>query len=119
MEAEHSGDETSEGHSDINDHPESESDHRFLEELPETQASPSYNQTQVYRQSLFTQRPGHAPNAAPIFARPRIMTGSFAGGRPNPGVLGTSSPRSIHASDDYEFGSFVVHDDDDVTMLSD
>lgn len=110
VEAAHSGDEVSEGDGSEVDMVESESDRRFLEELPETQASPSYNQTAAYRAGLMTQAPGRGP----LFQRRRKRVGPFAGGRtqvPKPPEW-SSSPRQNSELDEYEMGSFVVKDDD-------
>ncbi|KAF7339675.1 P-loop containing nucleoside triphosphate hydrolase protein [Mycena sanguinolenta] len=110
MEAVHSGDEVSEGSSGSED-PESESDRQFLQELPETQVSPSYDQSFVYRQSLLTQPPG----AGPHFGDRPMRRGMFRGGlsessRRRPQVS-SSPPRDPDDEDEYEFGSFVVGDE--------
>jgi ATP-dependent DNA helicase MPH1 len=117
-EAGHSGDETEEGSSG-EDSPESESDRRFLRENPATQASPSYAQTQVYRTSLLTQAPGHA---GPDFARRLVRPGRFGPNRTPvrraPGV--SSSPAMDDGEpDEYEHGSFIVHDDEDIVYDDD
>ncbi|KAJ3718264.1 hypothetical protein C8R42DRAFT_675520 [Lentinula raphanica] len=113
----HSGDEVSEGSSG-SEEVESESDRLFLEELPETQASPSYNQSLVYRQSLLTQ----GPNGGPSFANKPMRKGRFGrqslntqnSNQRRPGV--SSSPtRDEEEPDTYEFGSFVVDDDADIS----
>ncbi|TDL28562.1 P-loop containing nucleoside triphosphate hydrolase protein [Rickenella mellea] len=108
IEAVHSGDE-SEGDSDI-DMIESESDRQFLQDLQETQASPSYNQTAAYRMGLLTQVPTHA--GGPAFASKPKRTGRFAGGRNGPRLLVSSSP--VREPDEYVIGTFVVPDDDTV-----
>ena len=115
VEAAHSGEEVSEGDGSDVDMVESESDRRFLEELPETQVSPSYNQTAAYRAGLMTQ----IPEAGPAFQTKRKRVGPFAGGRtqvPKPADW-SSSPRRDSEYDEYEMGSFVVQDDD--TLLYD
>lgn len=114
--AEHSGDEVSEGSSGSED-VESESDRMFLEELPETQVSPSYDQSLAYRHSLMTQIPGRG---APVFANKPMRRGRF--GRPSVGVSSnqrrpgvSSSPRMDDEPDTYEFGSFVVEDEAEIS----
>jgi ATP-dependent DNA helicase MPH1 len=118
----HSGDETSEGSSHAEDDVESESDRLFLEEMPETQVSPSYDQTLAYRQSLFTQAPLSAK--APTFANPPMRHYKSFGN----GVNENSRPRNLPSSspprydtelDEYAFGSFVVDDEADISYLSD
>ena len=116
MEATHSGDERDLGSSDI-DQMASESDMRFVEELPATQASPSYDQSSVYRQSLLTQAPGRNP-AGPIFSRQPVRRGGMRWfNRTSPQTRrDLSSPsRTEAASDDYVFGSFVVDDDAEIS----
>ncbi|CAK5280129.1 unnamed protein product [Mycena citricolor] len=123
MEAAHSGDEVSGGSSGSDD-PESESDRNFLQELPETQMSASYDQSLVYRESLMTQLPGR-PGLQ--FSRPVARKGLFGDGlseslRVNDrrAVQISSSPPREQASDDlYEFGSFVVQDDEDIVYETD
>ncbi|KAJ3855181.1 P-loop containing nucleoside triphosphate hydrolase protein [Lentinula lateritia] len=115
-EAIHSGDEESEGSSGSED-VESESDRMFLEELPETQASPSYDQSLAYRQSLLTQ----APDGGPSFASKPVRKGRFGrnsirtqnSNRRRPGV--SSSPTMEDETDLYELGSFVVSDDAEIS----
>ncbi|KAF5382937.1 hypothetical protein D9757_006326 [Collybiopsis confluens] len=113
--AEHSGDEVSEGSSGSED-VESESDRLFLEELPETQASPSYDQSLVYRRSLMTQAPGEGP----AFAHKPVRIGRFgrnstSGNRQREGV--SSSPLvNDEEPNEYEFGSFVVRDDAEISF---
>ncbi|KAG6911756.1 hypothetical protein DXG01_000002 [Tephrocybe rancida] len=118
FEAEHSGDEVSEGSSGPEDE-ETEEDRRFLQELPETQASPSYNQSLAYRQSLFTQAPMGAK--APNFANAPLRRGIFgAGSAARRRLTVSSSPRrEDDGPDDYMLGSFVVDDDAEISYLSD
>ncbi|KAF7306708.1 hypothetical protein MIND_00462500 [Mycena indigotica] len=110
LEAVHSGDEESEGGSEEED-PESESDRQFLKDFPDTQVSPSYDQSLVYRQSLLTQAPGRGP----IFAGRPVRNGLFGrlGGekRERATVVSSSPYRGESESDEYAFGSFVVADD--------
>jgi ATP-dependent DNA helicase MPH1 len=113
-EAVHSGDEVSEGSSQV-DEVETESDRRFLEAPPETQVSPSYDQTLAYRQSLLTQPP--LAGRAPVFANRPVRRGIFRIG----GVASTSRRRFAAFSssppredDRYVFDSFVVDDDAEV-----
>ncbi|KAF5368364.1 hypothetical protein D9758_002380 [Tetrapyrgos nigripes] len=117
VEAVHSGDEVSEGSSDAEDDVETESDRRFVEELPETQVSPSYDQTQAYRRSLFTQAPG-----APVFANGPIRNprgayriDSRLSNRRREDVSSSPPQDSDDLPDEYAFGSFVVDDDADIS----
>lgn len=103
-EAEHSGDEMSAGvSSHSEDDVESDSDRQFLTDHSQTtQASPSYNQTLAYRQSLLTQAPAEAPKFA---GRKRL-------GLPKPRPVLSSSPtRGDNDVGEYSFGTFVVDDD--------
>ncbi|KAJ6604410.1 hypothetical protein DFH09DRAFT_1122594 [Mycena vulgaris] len=116
-EAVHSGDEVSEGSS--GSEVESESDRQFLEGLPETQVSPSYDQSFAYRQSLLTQAPGRG--GIPKFAGRPVRKGMFGGGlsessRRRPQV--SSSPPRDEEPDAYDIGSFVVDDDEEMSFLS-
>jgi ATP-dependent DNA helicase MPH1 len=77
MEAIHSGDDSA-GSSHGEDEVETEEDRLFLQTLPETQVSPSYDQTLAYRQSLISQAP--SGRRAPVFANRPIRRGPFAGG---------------------------------------
>ncbi|KNZ71452.1 ATP-dependent DNA helicase MPH1 [Termitomyces sp. J132] len=118
IEAEHSGDEISAGSSDPEDE-ESEEDRRFLEELPETQVSPSYDQTLAYRQSLLTQAPRGAK--VPAFANAPRKRGLFSVGsstRRRP-PISSSPPRENEGADEYILDSFVVDDDAEISYLSD
>ena len=115
----HSGDEISEGSSHFDD-VEDESDRRFLEELPESQVPPSYDQTLAYRQSLFTQAP--VGSRAPVFAKRPVRPGMFRGrvGMPSRSLV-SDSPRvdSDSEPDEYHIDSFVVEDEADISYLSD
>ncbi|KAI0932449.1 hypothetical protein AcW1_000425 [Taiwanofungus camphoratus] len=116
VEATHSGDEHSLGSSD-SDQPVDEYDRQFVQELPETQVSPSYDQSAVYRRSLFTQAPA-APGRAPIFAKPPVRRGLGVlgvGGISRSRTVISSSPRGDDM-DNYEFGSFVVADDAEISL---
>lgn len=108
----HSGDETSEGSSG-EENSEHESDREFLKELPPSDnASPSYAQTQIYRNSLLTQAP--AGVSVPKFAKPPKRRGAFVGSissRIRAPVLLSSSPRKGDEGDEYEFDSFLVDDE--------
>ncbi|KAG6891407.1 hypothetical protein C0992_007186 [Termitomyces sp. T32_za158] len=118
IEAEHSGEDTSEGSSGPEDE-ETEEDRRFLEELPETQVSPSYDQTLAYRQSLFTQAPIGAKG--PRFTNAPLRRGVFGVGlhpRRRP-ILSSSPPIEHEEPDEYMLDSFVVDDDAEISYLSD
>ncbi|KAG6845650.1 hypothetical protein H0H87_005857 [Tephrocybe sp. NHM501043] len=117
FEAEHSGDEVSEGSSG-SDEEETEEDRRFLQTLPETQLSPTYDQSLAYRQSLFTQAPMGAK--APAFANAPLRRGIFGAGsvsRRRP-MVSSSPPREDEEPDEYMLDSFVVDDDADISYLS-
>ncbi|KAJ6627172.1 hypothetical protein B0H10DRAFT_1780302 [Mycena sp. CBHHK59/15] len=119
FEAVHSGDEVSEGSSGSDDE-ESESDRQFLANVPETQVSPSYDQSLAYRQSLLTQAPGGG--RIPAFANRPARTGMFAGGlressRRRPFVSSSPPQEPDDEPDAYAIGSFVVDDDDDISFL--
>ncbi|EIN13582.1 hypothetical protein PUNSTDRAFT_48531 [Punctularia strigosozonata HHB-11173 SS5] len=117
VEADHSGDEVSEGSSLDDFLVESEGDRQFLEEADETQASPSYQQTQIYRESLLSQAPNRA--GGPLFANRPARRGALgiAGGRSSRRVQGVSSspPQEPGSEDEYEFGTFVVEDDAEIS----
>lgn len=113
VEAQHSGDEVSAGSGSDVDMVETEADRAFLTQGEGTQASPSYNQTQAYRMGLMTQV---AASGGPIFANSVRRVGAFAGGRtqvPKP-IDWSSSPARGSEPDEYEFGTFVVPDDDSI-----
>ncbi|KAH8100558.1 P-loop containing nucleoside triphosphate hydrolase protein [Cristinia sonorae] len=115
-EAEHSGDEHSIGSSGAEDMDEYDSS--FVQDFPETQASPSYDQTAIYRQSLLSQAPARAIRG-PVFAskparrgQPAARAASGSGSR----RIVSSSPRrhTDEEADEYVFGSFVVDDEEDI-----
>lgn len=110
----HSGDEVSEGDSNSEDDVESESDRAFLRDSPVTQVSPSYDQTLAYRQSLFTQAP--VGSRAPAFVdRPVRALGRGLGLRSRRTHLVSSSPPLPDDElDQYQVGSFVIDDDQDI-----
>ncbi|KAK0208528.1 hypothetical protein DFS33DRAFT_1459264 [Desarmillaria ectypa] len=116
MDAVHSGDEVSEGSSHSEDDVESESDRRFLEELPETQLSQSYDQSLAYRESLLSQAP--VGGAGPVFSHRPVRRGLFERGRSinvaERQVMLSSSPSREEEPDEYEVGSFVVDDDAEI-----
>ncbi|KAI6005074.1 hypothetical protein F5J12DRAFT_921301 [Pisolithus orientalis] len=116
-EAEHSGDEVSDGSSHSADDVESESDRQFLKDIPDTQVSPSYDQFQVYRRSLLTQVP--QTQSLPVFANKPVKKGAFITAREHSRrqpVLSSSPPRESDEPDEYVFGSFVVADDADLSF---
>ncbi|KAL5535453.1 MPH1 [Sanghuangporus sanghuang] len=112
VEATHSGGEVSGGDGSDIDMAESDSDRHFLEELPETQVSPSYNQIAAYRAGLMTQALGN--DSGPLFKTKKKRVGPFAGGRTQVSKPPdwSSSPVRGSEPDEYEMGSFVVQDDD-------
>lgn len=109
--ANHSGDEVSEGRSGTDDDMESESDRAFIKNSPLTQVPGSYDQSRVYRQSLFTQAPGEID--IPKFAQGAVRPNTFGRQRARRVIQPSSSPAK--GSDDYEFGSFVVRDEADIS----
>ena len=110
--ANHSGDEVSQGGSDSEDYVETEFDRAFIKNSPLTQAPGSYDQSQVYRQSLFTQVPGNMD--MPEFAQGPSRPNLFRRQRARQVIQPSSSP--VRGSDDYEFGSFVVRDDAEISF---
>jgi ATP-dependent DNA helicase MPH1 len=114
-EATHSGDEVSEGGSNSEDDVESESDRQFIKDSPLTQASQSYDQSQIYRRSLMTQFAGDDSGAGLAFSngpvRPKPF-GRIEGRHLGDGLPSSSPPLPDEELDTYEFGSFVVADDD-------
>ena len=127
VEAAHSGDEVSDGSASASeeDGEEDGTDRRFVTDLPPTQASPSYDQSAVYRQSLLSQAPaGRRPFAVPVFAAPPVRRGGRVQGlvradaarrRQDVDVARSSSPPPDE-EDYYMLGSFVV--DDETEILS-
>lgn len=115
-EAIHSGDEISEGQSNSEDDVESESDRQFIKNSPLTQATPSYDQSQIYRRSLMSQLTGENLGAGPAFARTPVRSKPFWRFDYRRGIIGglpsSSPPPPNEELDTYEYGSFVVADDD-------
>ncbi|TFY72631.1 hypothetical protein EVG20_g381 [Dentipellis fragilis] len=112
VEASHSGNEYSEGSSEA-DRLDGEGDRSFLHDSPATQASTSYDQSAIYRQSLLTQAPFGA--GGPFFAErpPRRML--LGNNRPH--AQTPSSPREDDMQDEYIFGSFIVDDEADISFM--
>lgn len=116
-EAEHSGDEVTDGSSHSEDDVESESDRQFLKDMPDTQVSPSYDQFQVYRRSLLTQPP--QTQSLPVFANQPARRGAFMTAREHSRrqtMVSSSPQREDDEPDEYVFGSFVVADDADLSF---
>ncbi len=119
VEASHSGDELSQGGYE-DDEVMSESDRQFASDFPETQVSPSYDQSAVYRRSLLTQAPGASmPHFANRPARGGRQYSLAAPSKARAPVEVSSSPPRHDSSDDYVFGSFVVDDDDEISYAQD
>jgi len=112
-EAEHSGDDRSVGTSGPEDMDEYEAS--FVQDVPETQLSPSYDQSAIYRQSLLSQV--HGRTNAPLFARRPSRHEPPMHGASGPSrrrhVVSSSPKRTDEEPDEYVFGSFVVDDDDE------
>lgn len=122
VEATHSGDEMSVGSSepDIDYIVPDSDDLLFLEEPAETQMSPSYDQSAVYRRSLMTQAPG---GGGPVFANKPVRRGqaSFGSRHAGPSRYRPRVPSSPHIpeeEDRYEFGSFIVDDDAEISFTN-
>ena len=115
-EAAHSGDEVSDGAiSGEEDQSENEYDREFVNDFPSTQVSPSYNQTQIYRQSLLTQAPR---GRGPVFSRGpmrRMPFGNIDRRFPQHSVSSSPPRGPDDGPDEYEMDSFVVPDDADIT----
>ena len=114
-EAAHSGDDTSDGAiSGAEDQSENEYDREFVSDFPNTQVSPSYNQTQIYRESLLTQAPR---GQGPMFARGPMRRKPFGNidRRLQQHSVSSSPPRDTgEGPDEYEMDSFVVPDDAEI-----
>ncbi|KAG8934400.1 3'-5' DNA helicase [Tulasnella sp. 418] len=118
MEAEHSGDEESAGDSNGEEDP-NEYDRSFV--VSDDEDDPDltgYDQDAIYRRGLMTQVPD-----GPAFAQKPKRFGQFAGAgdtgrRRRPAHASSSPERSGDEPDQYEFGSFVVEDDDAILELS-
>ncbi|KAH9835748.1 P-loop containing nucleoside triphosphate hydrolase protein [Rhodofomes roseus] len=115
VEATHSGDERSVGSSDVEN--EDGYEPSFVQDALETQVSPSYDQSAVYRRSLLTQAPGGS-RAAPVFANRPTARGWGAYGGASASRVVSNSSRYESEDDEYEFGSFVVDDDEDLATHS-
>ena len=114
-EAVHSGDDTSDGAiSGAEDQSENEYDREFVNDFPSTQVSTSYNQTQIYRESLLTQAPR---GRGPMFARGPMRSKPFGNidRRLQQHSVSSSPPRDPgEGPDEYEMDSFVVPDDAEI-----
>lgn len=123
VEAAHSGSDASDGGSGQDGDAYSDvasSDAAFAGDFPGTQAPRGYDQAAVYRRSLMTQA---APSASvPAFRAGPVRHGRFHAGlvredaarRP---VLLSSSPREPGSEDEYELGTFVVDDDEEISYV--
>lgn len=123
FEADHSGDERSVGSSEAEDMDEYDPSFVVQEDYPTTQASPSYDQNAIYRESLLSQAPGRA-RGGPSFAnkparRGRPIALGMTPRRPTKGMA-SSSParRTDEEPDEYVFGSFIVDDDEDISYMT-
>lgn len=116
-EAAHSGDEVSEGYSNSEEDVESESDRLFIKDSPATQVSQSYDQSMMYRRGLLTQASGDGPAFVAGPSRPKPF-GRIDGPRERRN-LPSSSPPPDEDLDHYEFGTFVVPDDEDISYEQD
>ena len=92
----------------------SEYDREFVSDFPSTQVSPSYNQTQIYRESLLTQAPR---GQGPLFSRGPMRRKPFGNidRRLQQHSVSSSPPRDPgEGPDEYEMDSFVVPDDAEI-----
>ncbi|KAG8915236.1 hypothetical protein FRC01_003730, partial [Tulasnella sp. 417] len=110
MEAGHSGEEVSEGDTCS----EGEYETSFVTYGAATQAPEGYDQAAMYRRSLMTQ----AGPDGPVFAKRAVRYGQYTGG--NAGRRGGGGGTSDMSSEvgEYELGSFVVEDDDEMMDVS-
>lgn len=116
-EAAHSGEERSVGGSDDELIADS-SDREFVQELPETQVSASYDQAAIYRQSLLSQAPA---SRVPVFAKRPLRRGAPQYNFASPSRrrhIPSSSPDRHDEPDEYIQGSFVVDDDADISYMT-
>jgi ATP-dependent DNA helicase MPH1 len=128
VEAGHSGDEVSSGLSSREEEEESESDRRFVTDMPATQPSLSYDQSAVYRQSLLSQAPARTNGtkkdnnnnnklSLPAFAAPPARRGAASAPR-RERVPRLSSPVPPADEEDYYMlGSFVVDDEAEISFM--
>ncbi|KAG8897682.1 3'-5' DNA helicase [Tulasnella sp. 408] len=108
MEAGHSGDEVSEGSTCS----EGEYDTSFVTYGAATQAPEGYDQAAMYRRGLMTQ----AGSDGPAFAKRPVRYGQFTGG--GAGRRGGRISDMSSEVGEYELGSFVVEDDDEMMDVS-
>ena len=128
VEAMHSGDEVSGGERSSQDDEEGESLGGFVTDLMATQPSASYDQSAVYRQSLFSQAPvGNNTGgklSVPVFAAPparrKGVPVPLLGPHP---AAGAAAPQLISSpvppddeEDYYSLGSFVVDDEAEISF---
>lgn len=112
MEADLSGDDVAGGSTDTEGE-EDQYDKDFIADGDITQPSDDYDQSAIYRQGLMTQAP-----AGLNFANKPVRNGVFGTAfelgiqRQVHGQLSSSPPRPPDSEDGYEFGSFVVDDDE-------
>lgn len=116
-EAAHSGDDVSEGYSNSEDDVESESDRLFIKDSPATQVSQSYDQSMMYRRGLLTQAPGDGPAFVAGPSRPKPFGRIDGPERRN--LPSSSPPPPDEDLDHYEFGTFVVPDDEEISYEQD
>lgn len=111
MEADLSGEDDVNVGSTDTEEDENEYDKEFIADGDITQDS-GYDQSAIYRQGLMTQAP-----AGLNFASKPVRAGVFGaalGRIARPAAHSSSSPpRAPNSEDDYEFGSFIVEDEDE------
>ncbi|GJE91515.1 DEAD/DEAH box helicase domain-containing protein [Phanerochaete sordida] len=116
VEAAHSGDERSDGaHEDGSGLSDGgSSDAAFAGDFAPTQAPAGYDQAAVYARSLLTQAGGAG---GPVFARGPVRRGVLPVRRAARAGLPSSSPPQRDSEDEYEMGTFVVPDDEEIAYL--
>lgn len=109
MEADLSGEDVVGGSTDTEGE-EDEYDREFIADGDVTQGT-DYDQTAMYLQGLQTQAPAGF-NFANRPARVGVFGQAFSKSSRRPAYLSSSPPRKLDSEDVYEFGSFVVEDED-------
>ena len=122
MEAAHSGDDASDGAPEDGDgySDADSSDTGFAGDFAATQAPSGYDQSAVYRRSLMTQA---GPSASvPAFRGGPMRRGIFRAGPirdvgRRPVLLSSSPQREPDSEDEYELGTFIVDDDEEISYV--
>jgi ATP-dependent DNA helicase MPH1 len=108
-EAVHSGEEVSDGAISAAGQSENEYDREFVNDSPSTPISPSYNQMQIYQESLLSQ---NTRDEGLPFGRGPMRRKPFGNiDRKLPQFSSSPTRDPEEGPDEYEMGSFVVPDD--------